>query len=140
MRTAAEEYGYRLPGIPPGQGAEWGPRLFWQANVPFPEGPALPGLPGTEVEVYVNQGRWIVECPVCKGAQVACHTDPKFLCNVCANVAIDGRWRRTVWPPNRNAIEAALEVRPNELEQNWFPGETVDNLLAENVEHGVVAP
>jgi hypothetical protein len=42
-------------------------------------------------------------------------------------------------PPDdeRQAIEAALRVRPDPTTRNWLPGETVADLLRENAEHDV---
>lgn len=120
-------------GTIPGRGqAEVGPRRFWQAHDPYsPVNKVL----GDAVPVVLNQGRWIACCPDCNGAQLASQTDQRFLCNECANIANGGAWRPTAWPPDRPAIEAALDRR-QPANQNWVPGETVADLLAENAANG----
>jgi hypothetical protein len=49
-----------------------------------------------------------------------------------------GRDQELVWPDEeiRLGIEAALAVRPN-VNRNWTPTETIDDLHAENAEHGL---
>lgn len=81
-----------------------------------------------DIAVRVNHGRWIVDCPVegCSAAQLASDTDHRFVCVECAA----GPYR-VVWPEEREAIEQVLEGRPQPA-RNWEPGETVDDLHAEN--------
>ncbi len=87
----------------------------------------------------VNDGRWIVQCPHCGGAQLASPGWARFLCCDCANVAFGGRWLGVEWPDDDlvAAGEAALGARPDVLTRNWDPtSETIGALLAENVIHG----
>ncbi len=87
----------------------------------------------------VNDGRWIVQCPHCGGAQLASPNWARFLCVDCANVAFGGRWLGVEWPDEQlvTAGEAALVARPDILTRNWDPtSETIGALLAENVIHG----
>jgi hypothetical protein len=119
-------------------GAESCPRAWWAAPTPF-----NPGAPvgGTALSAFVNQGRWIVSCPVtrCGGAQLASLTDPRFMCVTCANVANGGAWLPVTFPPVKamTGIVAALDRRSNPVDQNWLPSENVAALLAENVTLGV---
>ena len=85
---------------------------------------------------YVNAGRWLVTCPFpgCHGAQYACWEDRRFWCVDCDNRAIRGQWVRVEWPDNSIEIEEALLRRPAEA-RHWLPGETVDDLLAQDIEH-----
>lgn len=124
-------------GLPPGRGAEWIHHyLRERAPRDLPPPPVWEhlgngvGPPETAIHAYVNHGRWIAECPDCHGAQLACRTDHRFLCNECGNVAVDNKWRRVVWPLDAAEIEAALTGRPR-ANQNWNPGETVEDLLVE---------
>lgn len=129
MRDASH-YAPAAPGIPASQGAAWAPALFWQAPVSFADSGRGIAL-AEPLPVTANHGRWVVECPDCAGAQLACATDHRFLCNYCGNTAVDGAWRRIAWPQDRNEIEEALAVRP-QPNRNWSPAQTVADLLAEN--------
>lgn len=125
---------YSLDGIPSERGAEWAPRRFGTGLETLGAALAAGVAPDEDVHVYANQGRWVVDCPDCGSAQLACRTDHRFLCNECGNIAIGSRWRRTVWPDSRllARIEAQLEKRPRRANQNWLPGETVAQLKAEH--------
>lgn len=117
-------------GVPPARGAEWAPRAHWTAPAPLEAAMAAPTAHGESVSVVVNHGRWVVACPDCQGAQLACRTDKRFMCDECGNVAIGGEWRPVVWPPQATAIEAVLKRR-RIVNQNWLPGETVQDLINE---------
>ncbi len=82
-----------------------------------------------QVAAYVNHSRWVADCP-CGGAElVSRHRD--FLCGSC------GGQGTVQWPRPRKQIEAALLERPVEGTRNWWPGETVAMLRAENLEAGI---
>ena len=120
--------------FPPERLAEAAPRFYWQAPVaPRFDTPTAPK--SEAVAAYVNEGRWIAECPDCRGAQLAARDDRRFLCNECGNVSIDGKWRPVIWPEDVEAIEAALEPR-DKGNAHWLPGETAAHLRAENKAHG----
>jgi hypothetical protein len=116
----------RVAGLPAAASV---PAQFWQGAMPPSFGAQT--SPEPPLKVYLNYGRWIAECPDCNGAQLACHEDPRFMCNECANVAAGGLWRTIEWPADRSAIEEILSWRPR-LNQNWTPGESVADLEAEN--------
>lgn len=123
---------FQIPNLPADRGAEWvhhAPNVISMANLG-----ASTALDAESVQVSINHGRWIVDCPDCAGAQLACKTDHRFMCNECGNVVIGGLWRHVDWPEDSVGlqIEAALKVRPV-ANQNWVPTETVDDLLAENL-------
>lgn len=88
--------------------------------------------PATNIPAYVNHARWVVDCPDCRNAQLACKTDPRFLCDNCGNVAVGKLWRTVVWPANVVGIENMLQGRPFE-NQNWNPGDTGPQLGIENL-------
>jgi ribosomal protein L37AE/L43A len=117
-----------------GPEAELCPRRFWQGLEPF--NPSAPTL-GAALEVYLNEGRWVVMCPDCNSAQLASQTDPRFMCIECGNIGNGGGWRPLAWPKNRAGIEAALAGR-QPVNQNWLPGESVKLLLAEAAVRGPV--
>lgn len=115
--------------------AELAPRLFWQAELSpkFDRGLAGQAL---AINVYVNHGRWIAECPDCHGAQVASRVDRRFMCHCCGNVLIQQRWRRVIWPARPEEIEEALAERPVSATRNWRPGESIADLARENLDRG----
>lgn len=86
----------------------------------------------------VNHGRWLVECDRagCGGAMYASEQDHRFLCPECGNADQGGQWRPVTWPTNLPAIAAVLELRLDPATANWAPGETLEELRAENLRHG----
>ncbi len=80
----------------------------------------------------VNHGRWVVDCE-CNGAVLA-FDEGLFMCGSCFNAGHKHKYRRHIFPKARKAIELALLQRP-ELNRNWYPGETVTKLKAENEAH-----
>jgi hypothetical protein len=89
------------------------------------------------VDAYVNEARWIVECPFCASAQVGSPEDPRFLCVECVNAPVDGAYVHVRYPSpsGRAEIEEALAARPHRANVNWVPGETVTELIAQNIEN-----
>lgn len=135
MRDAS--YHQLRGAFPGGRLAEASPRLFWSAATPLADALSAGVAPKAEaVEVYANEGRWIVECPDCHSAQLAARDDQRFMCNECANIAVGGLWRPAIWPRQVDAIEEILEQRER-ANQHWIPGETVTQLRLENAAHGI---
>ena len=92
------------------------------------------GRPPAPVLAYINEGRWVGDCPQCNASMMLLHGAP-FLCAMCANTDIDCVARPVIWPVDEQAeIEAMLTVRPV-ANRNWTPGESVDLLRAESIEH-----
>ena len=83
----------------------------------------------------VNAGRWLVHCPFpgCNGAQYASAHDARFWCVDCDNKAVGGQWIKVLWPDSVDDIEQALLHRPTEA-QHWLTGETVQDLVDQNLE------
>jgi hypothetical protein len=111
---------------------------------------------------YVYSGDWVADCPRACGnvEHLYARSNPRnpasprvaqlpgFRCSYCKFgdtdiVPID-------WPPNMADIAAVLVLRPIPHTRNWYPkdhdtavkfniphGQTVDDLRAENAEHGV---
>lgn len=107
--------------------------LVGQPKGPWPEGEH----PNLTADAYVNHGRWCVDCPHgCGSAQYASRKDRRFFCVDCDNAG-DPRWIPVDWPSDLEigAIEAALLARPDVTSRNWKPGETIEQLVAENAEH-----
>ena len=90
------------------------------------------------VYARVNHGRWIVDCPACPSAQIVQPGDTSFVC-----LSLDplcpayGEVVEIAWPPVWRAIEAILAHRPNKVNRNWYPWETLADLRAENLAHGL---
>jgi hypothetical protein len=96
---------------------------------------AVPGVAYAEA----NWGRWIAKCPGpwCDNAMGLERGQAVF---VCAGPDSCGFTTDIVWPPDPAAIEMLLEMRPANKVRNWVPGETLENLIAENAVHGVLPP
>lgn len=90
----------------------------------------------------VAQGWWVADCPrpFCAGAEHAGRRDGNvggltgagFRCANC------GLLCASRWPGNIEDIERLLLQRPVPQTRNWSPGESLADLLAENLEHGVL--
>jgi hypothetical protein len=96
---------------------------------------AVPGLGYAEV----HRDMWIVRCPRdwCDNALAVERWQQRFECfgpDSCA-------WTSPiVWPADPEGIEALLAMRPARKNRNWLPGETLQELLAENAAHDVLPP
>ena len=97
--------------------------------------PSSSDIAGHPIAVYVNHGRWMVDCPGvdCWGAQVASRDDHRFFCVTCGNNFIGGRWLAVVWPDDADGIAAALSVRPVTF-RNWTPDVALEQLLRDNAD------
>ena len=89
-----------------------------------------------QIRARLNHGRWICDCPFCPGAELA--DGDRFLCQTCRNAAAGGRYVEVIWPDAalRRRIVRTLAPRPI-VNRNWQPGEPLELLEAENIEHGV---
>lgn len=76
---------------------------------------------------------WVCECGAMWWAEP---TFPRAWCAECRNEKSGGFSRLIVFPKDRRAIERALVDRPVK-NRNWLPFETVQDLINENVVHGV---
>ena len=101
--------------------------------VQFPQGNAdQPVLPA-----YVNHGRWIVKCPWCAGATILVDEDRRFFCADCCNAGAGFKYVPVKVRPDRAAIDAQLMKRPNPVNRNCFPEESLDDLIQEDALHGL---
>lgn len=126
-----------LPWTEAKASAETVARKGWSLSVPPEQVLTAKTAPAAEsIAAYANHGRWVVACPDCDGAQIACPDDRRFMCNECGNVSIGGLWRPVVWPKDRAKIDALLNLRPRN-NQHWVPGETLADLREENESNGV---
>ncbi len=80
----------------------------------------------------IEHGRWLADCPC--GAGLAVHPEwSEAGCLEC------GRWGGVAVPTRWREIETVLVERPALKNRGWIPGETVEDLDAENVARGVRA-
>ncbi len=93
------------------------------------------------MNAYLNHGRWVVACAAddCRATLFAdrlaceCHDE-----SVCDHPAVPcGAPIVAVFPEGRGDIDRLMSRRPRRTNRNWAPGETVDQLKAENLLHGV---
>ncbi len=91
---------------------------------------------GPPLAAYVAQNRWIVVCE-CGDAWAVDPDQPYVYCFGCVNFYTGGAPRRVHFPEDWPAIERVLLLRPFPFNRNWTPGETLDTLRQENVEHGL---
>jgi hypothetical protein len=84
------------------------------------------------VPAFVNWGDWKVRCPRCPNADLARVSQP-FACETCGLVC------DIEWPSEemRYGIGRLLLMRPDPSKQNWLPGETLTDLMAENAAHNI---
>lgn len=95
----------------------------------------LPAVAGV-ARAYANWGRWVADCPhpYCDSALGVALGEAVFRCRECDTAA------DLVWPANVWDIATVLAMRPHPKTRNWVPGETLEDLVLENLAHGVVPP
>jgi hypothetical protein len=92
---------------------------------------AIPGM----VYARVYCGVWIVDCHVCRSALAVPVGTTAAECWDCGELLTP-----IAWPPDPGGIELLLSHRRVRHTRNWLPGETLEDLLAENAEHGIFPP
>jgi len=101
------------------------------------------GDPGDPVDApvpaQVDAGRWIARCE-CGGAEHVDLETKLFMCGSCFNAAHAHRWRLVELPDARTitVVETVLLKRPERTTRNWKADESVAELIAENVAHGLM--
>lgn len=104
-------------------------------------------LSDTETKAWIYNGRWVADCPRndCANVELADSVNDIFRCSNCGKTA----WIE--FPENHSQLMNILWERPIPQSRNWFypdqplaikanlpHGQTVDDLIAENREHGVL--
>ena len=93
---------------------------------------ARPRVNATPISAQVNHGRWIAVCTDC-GNGMLTHKEWKLAaCDECGAIYTDVRF-----PAKAADIETVLLHRPHRMTQNWFPHESVKDLIRENRANGV---
>lgn len=94
-------------------------------------------------------GRWVARCP-----RVPCMNAEQFgRCHDGNMGGLEGEVFRcrdeyggcgltcpADWPPNVADVERLVLPRPVPATRNWLPGESLFDLMAENLEHGLIPP
>lgn len=115
------------------EAAAWGAsvddrgRVTWPGDVDVRESAPRKG----SAKIMVNRGNWIAECPDgCGYASMMHDANGTLSCpNHRARYSVD-------WPQDWLEIEAALGKR-KEVNRNMDPGQTLADLLEENLSNGV---
>jgi hypothetical protein len=95
------------------------------------------------VEAHVSAGRWCARCssPHCDAAVEFNALKPPFYPTFTPAVQCweCGEHTEVIWPTPEMlyGIERLLLLRRNPNTQNWYPGETLNDLQVENAVHGV---
>lgn len=81
-----------------------------------------------------NWGRWIADCPspFCLSALQLQRHQPWYVCPDC------GEAGEIVWPEHLEDVERLLMMRPDPFTRNWEPGESLQDLYLENLDHGIL--
>ena len=99
----------------------------------------LPHLRPERLVAYINEGRWIVDCVAMTMQDVRCRngcaTAPAW--GVACCFSCGAIYRDLTFPAGADAIVRTLARRPELATQNWRPEETLADLEAENMAHGV---
>lgn len=86
------------------------------------------------VHARVNHGRWVTDCLACSQS-VFTHPDWRIAC--CGECG--ATYRDVQFPEHIHEITALLLQRPDRTKQNWEPGESIEQLVAENDQHSPIA-
>lgn len=85
------------------------------------------------VEAYASWSRWVARCGLCPSAEQLRPRTSHFKCVECGTVT------EVIWPTEEMivGVERVLMMRPDPSTRNWLPGETLNDLVWENGEHGI---
>lgn len=105
-----------------------GVKLYWQIR-------------GEPVYAKIVRNQWVADCGECQGSIIIEPGQP-FMCIECLNTSNGHYARPILWPDDRSRlqIESILLGRYQYINRNWEPGETIEMLIAENIEHGQPVP
>lgn len=118
----------------PTQSLRWWLEQFAAKNRILVDG----NLPGEPVAARVECGRWLAECPLCHEYIDVDPAEPVWTCVTCGGMQLRARWSRVIFPQDRTEIESILLERKLIRTRNWRPGESADDLRAENLIFKVV--
>ena len=86
----------------------------------------------------IIKGKWVVRCPFCGSCEKKDH-GAWHVCRACLNAENEYLRVAVVWPTpfERAEIERLLANRKWSWVRNWTPGESIDDLAAENIRFGM---
>jgi hypothetical protein len=89
------------------------------------------------LHAWIASSDWVVTCDICR-EQIVIDYGEDYFCPNCLNAAHNGKARIVIFPePKKRAeIERILLLRLNPSVRTWYPHETIDDLKAQNAEHG----
>lgn len=89
---------------------------------------------GYVVEAHASWSKWAARCGLCPNGTSLQRLQPTWDCWIC------GTTTEIIWPHIKmiEAVERLLMMRPDPTKRNWFPGETLHDLMLENAEHGIL--
>ena len=92
------------------------------------------------VEAHASWGAWAARCGLCPNGTPFRHLPgylrpgtPQWECWLCGTVT------EVIWPSEAMmaGVERLLMMRPDPTTRNWFPPETLHDLMFENGAHGI---
>lgn len=87
---------------------------------------------GDRLRAYVNHGRWLVDCPCGE----SCSTSPAWGMACC--LGCGAIFEAIEFPPARMRQDIEHLFEPRTMAQrNWYWRESVEQLAAENIAHGL---
>ena len=89
----------------------------------------------SKLKACIDNGRWIVRCPDCHGAELVSRKWKKFYCISCSNSEHGHKIRPVQFPKNADRIEETLLKRPHHDFMYWEPGQTIRQLKSKKEFH-----
>lgn len=85
------------------------------------------------VEAHASWSAWAAQCGRCPWGGRLQRFTSNFDCPFC------GAFNEVIWPSEDMVygVERILMMRPDPSTRNWFPGETLNDLMWENGIHGI---
>lgn len=95
----------------------------------------IAGVEDKPAYAHISHSRIVADCPNCNNAEFVWRDGPYIMaCANCGNADIGNKLRVVIMPEILGGIEELLMKRPNPATRNWIPGETLEQLEAENEE------
>jgi hypothetical protein len=89
------------------------------------------------VYAYVNWSNWKVACPFCPEVVLA-EPGYAYYCPNCLMAGNGNRAMDIIFPPDKEIIDALLNMRPSPENRHWELVETSGDLIDQNVKNGIM--